>query len=757
MAHAWDPVLALGTTPGEERLAYHGAVPARVARRVALPDDLEPRLRSGLVGRGIDQLYAHQAEVWRLARAGHHVGVVTGTASGKTLAYQLPMLQTLLDDPHARAFYLAPTKALAQDQARGVRDLGLGRAIRPAMYDGDVDRAARAMARKHANLLLTNPDMLHVGVLPHADRWGDVLANLTHVVIDESHVYRGIFGSHVANVLRRLRRACANLGREPQFLLASATVANPEEAMAELVGADVAVVLDDAAPRPAREIALWNPTLLDPALGLRASALAETAALVAELVARDLRVICFGRSRRAVEVVQRLARETIGARAPHLRDAIAPYRAGYTPEQRRELEARLQRGDLRAVISTSALELGIDIGLLDCAISIGFPGTVASLTQQWGRAGRSGAGLAMMVATADALDQYCLRHPERLLERPVEAALLDHAAPDVRHGHLLCAAYEAPIREADDAILGAGAYAAALRLTEGGELAVTPAGIAHTGRRYPAAAVSLRSGTLETVSIIDGETGLLLGTVERSRAGRTVHDGAIYLHLGESYRVASLDLDELVAVVEPFDGAEYTRVQSLEATSVDAIEQERDTLGVRLRYGAVSVTERVVGYQRVRLPDHEVLAHVELDLPAQTFSTRALWFEVPGALSAGCGDPLDCLHAAEHAMISLLPLHAMCDRWDIGGLSVVDRSGATVPSITIYDGHPGGVGITRQGYRRFEDLVRDTRDLLRDCACTDGCPSCVQSPKCGNLNEHLSRDGALLLLGRMLAEEALSR
>jgi DEAD/DEAH box helicase domain-containing protein len=747
----WDDVLALGRPPNEARLAHVEEFDAREPVTVPLPIDLDPRLWSGLVGNGITGLYAHQDAMWELARAGRHAGVVTGTASGKTLAYALPVVQHLLEERHARALYLSPTKALAQDQLRGLRELSLGRDLRPALYDGDVDQAARAMARRHANLLLTNPDMLHVGICPHADRWGDVLCNLAFVVVDEAHVYRGVFGSHVANVLRRLRRLCAARGAEPQFLLASATVRNPEEAMAELVGAPVEIVRDDGAPRPARTAALWNPTLLDPDTGQRASALAEAAALVAELVARDQRVICFGRTRRSVEVVHRLARETIGARAPHLRDAIAPYRAGYTAEQRRDLERRLAAGELRAVVSTNALELGIDIGLLDCALSIGFPGTVASLGQQWGRAGRRGEGLAVLVASPDALDQYFLRHPDMLFGRPVEAAILDHASPQIRRAHLACAAFEAPVTEADDAILGPGAYATALQMTESGDLRVTPGGIAWSRPSFPAAEVALRSSTTDRVVIVQEETGQVLGTVERGRACETVHDGAVYLHLGESYLVAGLDLDERVARVRPFDEDWYTQVKSATYTDIDRPLEHTVRCGVELTFGDVAVTEQVLAYQRKSLPHHEVISTTELDLPAETFATQALWFTVPDALARGLDDLLGSLHAAEHALISVLPLHAMCDRWDIGGLSTDLHPATGRPTIFIYDGHPGGVGLTRMGYRRFEELVTDARDVIRDCPCADGCPSCVQSPKCGNLNEPLSKEGALHLLDGMLA------
>jgi DEAD/DEAH box helicase domain-containing protein len=473
----WDRVLALGLPPNEPRLVHRSELPATAARTAPLPDGLDRRLLRALRGRGIDRLWTHQAATYEAARAGRHVGVVTGTASGKSLAYGLPVLQTLLTDRHARALYLAPTKALAQDQARTLRLFGLGRDLRPALYDGDTDLGSRALARREANLFLTNPDMLHVGICPGHERWADVLSNLSHVIVDEAHVYRGVFGSHVANVLRRLRRVCALHGAAPQFLLASATIANPAEAMRALTGLDITLVDDDGAPRAARTVALWNPTLLDETTGERASALAEAAALVVSLVVAGQRVICFARSRRAVELIHRFVRDALVDVLPEVRDRVAPYRAGYTGEQRRELERRLASGELLAVVATSALELGIDIGLLDAAVGVGFPGTVAALRQQWGRAGRSGNGLAVLVASADALDQYFVRRPEKLLGRPVEAAILDHLSPEIHAAHLLCAAYEAPIAPRDDSVLGSGTHATAVaRADPRGPLAVTTAG-----------------------------------------------------------------------------------------------------------------------------------------------------------------------------------------------------------------------------------------------------------------------------------------
>ncbi|MBW3592899.1 MAG: DEAD/DEAH box helicase, partial [Actinobacteria bacterium] len=461
----WDDLLAA------EEVAFTTDVPARGPQTAPLPSDLHPRVREALATRGLAHLYTHQADAFEAAARGEHVMVSTGTASGKTLAFNLPVLHALAADPKLRALYLYPTKALAQDQARTLGAVGLPR-LRQAIYDGDTESERRWQIRKWANVILTNPDMLHVGVLPHHDRWGDVLQNLRYVVVDEAHVYRGVFGSHVGNVLRRLRRAAAIYGADPQFLLASATIANPGEQARALLGVDVTVIDGDGAPRAERTVAFWNPPLLDEELGVRASALGDGARILADLVSRDLRTICFAKSRKAAELIHRFACE----RVPHLAPRLSPYRAGYTPSQRREIERRLVEGELLGVTATDALELGIDIGLLDCAISVGFPGTVASLRQQWGRAGRRSRGLAVLVASEDALDQYFMREPDTLMGRRVEAAILDHANERILDGHVRSAAFEAPIDERDRTVLGDDALLRADALAAAGELKRTPAG-----------------------------------------------------------------------------------------------------------------------------------------------------------------------------------------------------------------------------------------------------------------------------------------
>jgi DEAD/DEAH box helicase domain-containing protein len=729
----WDALLQAGLA--DERLVRQAFEGARAPVTAPLPDTLHPALLHALRGAGIEELWSHQAQALQAAWAGPTI-VTTGTASGKSLCFNLPALDVLCRDAKARALYLYPTKALAQDQARAINAFGLTRQVRPAIYDGDTPREQRTQIRRRANLILTNPDMLHVGILPNHRAWADVFANLAVIVVDEAHVYRGVFGSHVANVLRRLRRIARAYGTEPRVLLASATIGNPVELAQRLTGLD--------------EIAMWNPPLTDEALGTRASSLGEAAEIVGELARRGARTICFIKSRKAVELVAKL----VALEAPELADRVAPYRAGYTPQQRRELEARLTSGELLAVITTDALELGIDIGALDAAVVVTFPGTVASLRQMWGRAGRRGRGLAVYVAGEDALDQFFCRHPDEFLDRAVEHAILDVENEQIHLAHLLCAAHEGPLSADDADTLGPRWQAHADVLVAAGEL-VQRRGeyrLRHA-EDYPAARVSLRSASPDTVAIVDTDSGELLGTVESARAHTTVHDGAIYLHQARSYEVRHLDLEGRRALVESFGGDWYTQPKKETMTDVERLLDRRSCCGVTLSFGTVSVTDQVLAYQRRRLPDHEVVDLQGLDLPPVTFTTQALWFELGDDLLAADfpGEILlGALHAAEHAQIAVLPLLAMCDRWDIGGLSTNLHPQTGGPAIFIYDGHPGGVGIARQGFREFEALVGDAHRLIGECPCERGCPSCVQSPKCGNLNEPLHKAGALEVLGRML-------
>jgi DEAD/DEAH box helicase domain-containing protein len=749
----WTALLEVAR--GDRRLVGEAFEYARDSRFAPLPGELHPRLRAGLAANGIERLYSHQAQALEAAWLGPTI-VTTGTASGKSLCFNLPALDTLLRDPKARALYLYPTKALAQDQARAISALGLHQRIRPAIYDGDTPRESRGELRRKANLILTNPDMLHLGILPHHDSWAALFSNLAVVVVDEAHIYRGVFGSHVANVLRRLRRIAAAYGTAPRILLASATIANPLELAERLTGLeDVTLIDEDGSPSAGRRIAIWNPPVTDEVLGVRRSALAEGAELLAGLVAAGARTICFVRSRKGVELLSRITRdelERLGA--GELGELVTPYRAGYTPAQRREIEARLMAGEVRAVVTTDALELGIDVGALDAAVVVTFPGTIASLRQMWGRAGRRRRGFACYVAGEDALDQFFARHTEDFLDRPVESAILDHESEEIHLAHLLCAAHEGPLSERDSEFFGPRTLAHLERLEGLGELRAKDGQFVLRRReRYPAGEVSLRSASRDSFEIVELGTGEALGTAEFARAFSTLHPGAIYLHLGRSFHVRELDVQARRALVEPFDGDWYTQPKRETDTLIERLLDRRETLGVTLSFGRVIVTETVLAYQRRRLSDHTEIDLTALELPPTRFATQAMWFE----LSAGMLErfPLELLlgslHATEHAQIAVLPLLAMCDRWDIGGLSTNAHPQTGGPTIFIHDGHPGGVGITRIAFAHFEELVADAHRLISECVCRNGCPSCVQSPKCGNLNEPLSKGGAGELLERMLA------
>ena len=744
----WQDVIEQGRGEQLVREARYGARPPEVE---PLPGDLHPALTEALLRTGVDRLYSHQAEALQAARSGHTI-VTTGTASGKSLAFNLPVLDTLANDRKARAIYLYPTKALAQDQARKLTALKAP-FLRHAIYDGDTPKDERGPIRQRSNLILTNPDMLNVSVLPNHRLWGDVLANLAWIVVDEAHVYRGVFGSHVANVLRRLRRVARAYGTEPRFVLTSATIANPLELGEGLTGHDLTLVDRDGAPHAERRVVMWNPELLDPKSGKRRSALGEAADLLAELIEREVRTICFMKSRRGVELMQKFARLRLEDKGrADLAERIAPYRAGYTPQQRREIERQLAEGELLAVCATSALELGIDIGELDAAICVTFPGTVASLRQMWGRAGRRRTGLAMYVAGEDGLDQFFCRHPDEFIDRAVEGAILDYESEEIHLAHLAAAAYELPLTGEDEDILGPRWEAYAQRLVNLGELRERRGSYLPRGSGFAAGRIALRSSSVDSYGVVDTNGGELVGTVESARAFSTIHPGAVYMHMGASYEVDELELHDRRALVRSFHGDWYTQPKTETDTFIEEVRHQRFVGDVELNFGIVSVSEEVVAYQRKRVTDHEPLDLQPVELPEQHFVTQALWYVLPDKLLKE-EFPLDVLqgslHAAEHGQIAVLPLIAMCDRWDIGGLSTAYHPQTGRPTIFIYDGHPGGVGITRTGYHGFERLVDDAHRLIAECPCESGCPSCVQSPKCGNLNEPLNKNGAIELLRRV--------
>ena len=740
------------------QLTHVERVPPRSARLGEWPHWTDPLLVERLTLRGIARPYIHQVAAAEHAYAGEHVVLSTGTASGKSLGYLLPMITALLGDASARALYLSPTKALAADQLRAVRSLALT-SVRAATYDGDTPSDERDWVRAHANLMLTNPDMLHRALLPQHQRWSAFFRGLRYVVIDECHGYRGVFGSHVANILRRLRRICARYGSSPVFVLASATVSLPEVSAARLTGVDVHAVIDDGSPRGGTHFALWEPPLVDPEAGgesaARRSALAETADLLADLVVEGVRTLAFVRSRRGAEIVAQNVRRHLAEVDASLPDRVAAYRAGYLPEERRDIEDQLQSGRLLAVATTNALELGVDISGLDAVLLAGFPGTVASVWQQTGRAGRSGQGaLAVFVARDDPLDSYLVHHPQALFGRPVEATVLDPENPYVLGPHLCAAAAEIPITDDDVPLFGSAAAAVLADLVRRGLLRHRPAGWFWTKRERATDLADIRGTGGPPVRIVESETGRMLGTVDADSAHSQVHYGAVYLHRGESYVVDSFDVSDAVALVRA-EETDYS-TSARELTDIRIVETLRSTDwgDASLHFGVVDVTNQVIGFLRKRIYTGEVVSEEPLDLPARQLRTRAVWYtaslELLERYDVDWATVPGAAHAAEHAGIGLLPLFATCDRWDIGGVSTALHEDTSRPTVFIYDGHPGGAGFAERGYTAGLEHLQATRTAIAECHCESGCPSCVQSPKCGNGNNPLDKAAAVRLLDAVL-------
>ncbi|MDT0330944.1 DEAD/DEAH box helicase [Nocardiopsis lambiniae] len=728
-----------------EHVARHDGVSER------WPEWAPPHLVERLAARGITEPWSHQVAAADLARSGRDVIIATGTASGKSLAFLMPAVEAV--DSGGTVLYLSPTKALSRDQLRAIEELGLP-GMRAAVYDGDTPPEERSWVREHGDYVLTNPDMLHHGLLPRHEGWRRFLRRLRYVIVDEAHLYRGVFGSHVAQILRRLRRVCARHRAEPVFVLASATSGSPGESATRLTGIPVTAVTEDGSPRPGMSVALVEPELTDltgeHGAPVRRTAPSQAAEMLADLVRQGVRTLVFVRSRQGAELVSLTARRML---EPDLARRVAAYRGGYTPSERRRLEEALRSGELLGLASTNALELGVDITGLDAVIIAGWPGTRASLWQQAGRAGRGDEdALAVFVARDDPLDTYLVHHPEAIFGQSVETAVLDPENPHILGPHLCAAAQEFPITESDFGVFGSTIEERLAELVERRLLRKRPRGWFWTSNERASDLADIRGSGGSPVQIVDVSTGGLLGEIDEAAAHGTVHPGAVYLHQGETYLVDGLDLDEGVALVHPAEPPYGTWARdTTDITVRSVIREEEWPSGITLRFGEVEVTRQVIGYLKRDVRTGSVLGEQSLDLPARTLHTRAVWWTLPPEAEQRLRKEevglLGAAHAAEHAAIGMLPLLATCDRWDIGGVSTATGR----VEVYVYDGHEGGAGFAERGYAAAREWLTATRAAIADCECEEGCPSCIQSPKCGNGNEPLSKSGALRLLDEVLA------
>jgi len=751
----------LTTLPGySDQIAHVEHIPPRKAITRKLDRELPDSLHDRLSERGLLPLYRHQAEAINHASCGEHVMVATSSASGKTLCYNIPVLEALLTVPESRALYLFPTKALAQDQLRSLRELchpDLATATDFSTFDGDTPYIERTDIRKEARIILTNPDMLHIGILPNHQQWSRLLCNLRFVVVDEAHVYRGVFGSHLAGILRRLRRLCQLYGSEPQFICSSATVANPGEHAEKLTGLPFVVVDNDGSPHGGKEFVFWNPPIIDPAQSTRRSANTEATNLFTELLQQGIRSLTFARTRRLTEIIYSYSRNRLATADPALAERIKPYRAGYLPEERRHIERELFNGQLLGVVATTALELGIDIGGLDATVLTGYPGSIASTWQQAGRSGRGKEGsLSFLIGLDNPLDQYFMRHPDFFFHKNYENALVNPDNPYITRAHLLCAAWELPLSDRDEQFFGPALQQETVELEKRGVLRqrrnkwyLAPA-VAR-----PAHSINIRSTSSDNYNIFDISNGSLLETVDESTAFFEIYPGAIYLHQGESYLVTELDLAKRTAYASPTNTDYYTQGKELTDLHIVKVRREKRTRKVMAYLGEVEVTTNLVGFRKKAQFTDEVIGEEPLDLPPQHFPTVALWFDLPdSAIDLVEQEHLDFaggLHATEHAAIGILPLFALCDRNDIGGVSTAVHPDTRQAQIFIYDAHPGGIGIAEKGFELVKELWQATLKAIKECPCQEGCPSCIQSPKCGNNNQPLDKKAAIMLLEELLS------
>lgn len=708
--------------------------------------DLDEKIRAILEQRGIALFYSHQVRAIDLIRQGENVLLMTPTASGKSLVYNIPVLESIIDDPNARSLYVFPLKGLEQDQVRNLNELSdsLGFGVAGAVYDGDTTAYRRKQIREAVpNVIFTNPDMLHLGIIPFHRKWEDLFRNLKYVVVDEIHSYRGVFGSHVAQVLRRLRRICDYYGSHPQFIAASATIANPDKLARELFGVPFSVIHESGAPSAGKHFFFLKPIESPYTLATR---------LFVQCIKSGLRTIVFTKSRKITELIYSWASNS----AHELIDKISPYRAGFLPKERREIETKLFSGELLGVISTSALELGVDIGGLDCCILCGYPGSVSSTWQRAGRVGRQGReSVVMMVAIQDALDHYFMRHPDEFFDKGYEAAVIDPGNTNIIKRHIECAASELPLGLNDRVYDISGLMPVIEELSAKKILSKSKRGeVWFASDKRPQRGVGIRA--VGERFMLVAESGRPIGELSGSRVFKEAFPGAVYLHRGRQYQVVKLDIENRRAVCRAATLQYYTQVLSHEETEIISTKKEKECGVIKFSWGTLRITQQITGYERKRVFDRQRISRHDLEMPEHVFETEGLWTvidkETERKIIARRFDLGGTLHAVEHALIASVPLFALCDRGDVGGLSHTGFPEFGRPAIFVYDGYEGGVGLSKRALEIADEWLKATYKFIAECPCADGCPSCVQDSHCGNSNEPLDKEGAKFLLDMWLSE-----
>ena len=732
------------------RLVHHEFIPSRGAVYGNIQPALAPPLKSALAKLNITRLYSHQAESLSSFRKGENVVVATPTASGKSLIYNLALVELLSQEAAGHGLYLFPLKALAQDQYQAFvslnQQLPKELQLEAAVYDGDTPSSQRRRIKENLpHLIISNPDMLHLGFLPFHQQWENFFRNLRLVVIDEIHTYRGIFGSHVVQVLRRLQRICGLYGSQPRFILLSATIENAKDFAGRLTGLEFRAVEQNGAPQAGRHFFFVNPEL---------SATTVAARLFVRALENNLKTIAFTQARKLTEIIHMNVAEA----SPALASKVSSYRAGFLAEERRDIERGLASGSVAGVISTSALEMGIDIGGLDVCILVGYPGTIINTWQRSGRVGRGrGDSLVILIAQPDALDQYFMRHPEDFFQRPFEAAVVDPNNSEVVDAHLPCAAAEIPLSESNDLYNNGGLLASRAPVLEasGALLRSAEGNVWYAAKQRPQRLVDIRS-VGEAYVILDGPSEKAIGKNDGVRVFKECHQGAVYLHRGQQHLVTHLDLKRKNVFVKPTKVRYYTRALSEKDTEILSVDQSRPVANFIARLGRVRVTEQVVGYEKRNLYSGELLDSLSLDLPSQSFETIGFWLEIEDILQEMVRQRkhhfMGGIHALEHALISMFPLFALCDRNDIGGIAIPRHLQLQKSAVFIYDGYPGGVGLAARGFDMIGELLKKTVELIAACPCDLGCPSCIHSPKCGAGNKPLDKTAALFLARALLGE-----